>query len=49
MLYFPCLATIAAIKAESGRWKYAIFTAVYTTLVAYALAFVVYRLALIVM
>ena len=49
LLYFPCLATIAAIKAESGRWKYAIFTAVYTTLVAYALAFVVYRLALIVM
>lgn len=46
LLYFPCLATIAAIKAESGRWKYALFTASYTTLVAYALSFVVYRLAL---
>lgn len=46
LLYFPCLATIAAIKGESGRWRYAVFTAVYTTLVAYIMAFIVYRLAL---
>ena len=46
LLYFPCLATIAAIKGESGRWRYAAFTAVYTTAVAYVMAFVVYRLAL---
>ncbi len=46
LLYFPCLATIAAIKGESGRWKYAIFTAVYTTLVAYIMAWVVYQTAL---
>ncbi len=46
LLYFPCLATIAAIKGESGRWRYAVFTAVYTTLVAYVAAFITYRLAL---
>lgn len=46
LLYFPCLATIAAIKGESGRWRYAVFTAVYTTAVAYVMAFAVYRLAL---
>lgn len=46
LLYFPCLATIAAIKGESGRWKYALFTAVYTTLLAYFVAWAVYRIAL---
>ncbi len=46
LLYFPCLATIAAIKGESGSWSYALFTVVYTTVVAYVMAFAVYRLAL---
>ncbi len=46
LLYFPCLATIAAIKGESGRWKYALFTAFYTTAVAYVAAFITYRIAL---
>lgn len=48
LLYFPCLATIAAIKGESGRWKYALFTALYTTVVAYVVAWLVYRIALMV-
>ncbi len=38
LLYFPCIATIAAVAGESGRWKYAIFTVVYTTGVAYLAA-----------
>ena len=46
LLYFPCIATIAAIKGESGTWKWALFTAAYTTLLAYAAAFAVYRIAL---
>lgn len=46
LLYFPCLATIAVIRGESGRWKYALFTAAYTTAVAYVAAFIVYRVAL---
>ena len=46
LLYFPCLATIAAVKGESGQWKWAIFTAAYTTVLAYVAAFAVYRIAL---
>lgn len=46
LLYFPCIATIAAIKGESGTWKWALFTAVYTTALAYVMAFAVYRIAL---
>jgi ferrous iron transport protein B len=46
LLYFPCLATIAAIRAESGRWKYAVFSALYTTGLAWCLAWVVYQVAL---
>ena len=34
LLYFPCLATIAAIKGETGSWKWAVFAALYTTAVA---------------
>lgn len=45
LLYLPCIATIAAIRGESGRWKYALFTAGYTTLVAYVLAFITYQVA----
>ncbi|MCM1108248.1 MAG: ferrous iron transport protein B [Clostridium sp.] len=46
LLYFPCMATISAIIGESGSWKWGLFTIVYTTSLAYAIAFVVYRLAL---
>ncbi len=38
LLYFPCIATIATIAGESGKWKYAIFTVFYTTAVAYIAA-----------
>ncbi len=41
LIYFPCVATITAIKRESGSWKWAAFTAVYTTTLAYLLAFIV--------
>lgn len=46
LLYFPCIATFVAIKQESGKWKYAIITAIYTMLLAYAASFAVYRIAL---
>ena len=46
LTFFISLATIAAVKGESGSWKWAIFTATYTTLLAYAMAFAVYRVAL---
>ncbi len=30
LLYMPCISTIVAIKNESGRWKWALFTMAYT-------------------
>jgi ferrous iron transport protein B len=47
LLYFPCVAVIASIKRESGSWKYALFTVLYTTLAAWIGAFLTYHLALI--
>jgi ferrous iron transport protein B len=41
LIYFPCVATLAAIKQESGSWKWAIFAAFYTTALAWIVAFVV--------
>ena len=38
LLYFPCLATIVAIKNETGGWRWALFTAGYTTAVAWCLS-----------
>lgn len=49
LLYFPCLATIIAVVGESGSWKYGLFTATYTTMLAYIMAFVAYRLAFLVL
>jgi len=46
LLYFPCIATFVAIKNESGGWKWAIVTAVYTILLAWVAAFLTYRIAL---
>ena len=43
LLYFPCIATIAAIKNETGSWKWAIFTAVYTTATAWLVSACVYQ------
>ena len=45
LLYFPCIATIAAIKNETGSWRWALFTACYTTLVAWAVSASVYQVA----
>jgi len=45
LIYFPCIGVIATIKNESGKLKWAIFTVVYTTSVAWLISFVVYRLA----
>jgi ferrous iron transport protein B len=39
LFYAPCLATIATIKSETGSWKWAGFSVVFSTMIAYALAF----------
>ena len=46
LLYFPCIATFVAIKKESGGWKWAIVTAVYTIALAWVAAFITYRIAI---
>jgi ferrous iron transport protein B len=44
LLYFPCVATIGAIKREAGR-PWAIFVAAWTTTVAYITAVSFYQVA----
>lgn len=44
LIYFPCVATIAAIKEESGSWKWGLFSIVYTTLLAWLISFAVFQI-----
>lgn len=44
LIYFPCIATFAAIKQESGSWKWAFFAAGYTTILAWVVSFAVYQI-----
>ena len=43
LIYFPCVAVIAAIKKESN-WKWAVFSMFYTTTIAWIVAFVTYQI-----
>ncbi len=45
LLYFPCIATIAAIGAEAG-WKWAVGAVLYDTLLAWGMAWLIYRIVL---
>lgn len=47
LIYFPCIATIAAIKGETGSWRWALFAAVYTTVIAWVVSAAVYRIGLV--
>lgn len=44
LIYFPCIATIVAIKHESGSWSWALFAAVYTTVLAWMVSAAVYQI-----
>ena len=44
LLYFPCVATIAAIKNETGSWRWAFVAATYTTCLAWIVSVVVYQI-----
>ena len=46
LIYFPCVATLAAIKQESGSWKWALFAAFYTTALAWIVAFIVNQIGI---
>jgi ferrous iron transport protein B len=43
LLYLPCLATLAVIKKETGSWRWAMFTVVYTIGTAWVASFLVYQ------
>ncbi len=43
LIYFPCVAVIAAIRKEAN-WKWAAFTLTYTTFMAWLIAFAVYQI-----
>ena len=43
LTYFPCIGVVAAIRRESGSWKWAAFTVFYTTGIAWLLSFTVYQ------
>ena len=43
LLYMPCLATTAAIKKETGSYRWMFFSIAYSTSVAWVMAFIVYQ------
>ena len=44
LIYFPCVATVAAIKEESGSWRWGIFSIFYTTILAWLISFAIYQI-----
>lgn len=44
LIYFPCIATVAAIKEEAGSWKWGLFSIIYTTGLAWILSFLVFQI-----
>ena len=44
LLYLPCIATVVAVKNESGKWKWAIFSIFFTTSVAWIVSFAVFNI-----
>jgi ferrous iron transport protein B len=43
LIYFPCVATIVAIKEEAGSWKWGVFSIIYTTMLAWFISFIVFQ------
>jgi len=43
LLYTPCLSTLAAVKQETNSWRWPIFMAVYTFIIAWLAALVIYQ------
>jgi len=44
LIYFPCIAVVAALKKESGKWRWPAFVAAYTTMLAWLASFAVYQI-----
>lgn len=45
LLYMPCISTIIAIKNESGKWKWALFTVFYTIALAWVMSMLFFQIA----
>lgn len=43
MIYIPCIATLAMVKKELGSWKWSLFQAGYTLLVAFLMAVMIFQ------
>jgi ferrous iron transport protein B len=43
LIYFPCIAVVAAINREAN-WKWALFTVSYTTILAWVVSFLFYQI-----
>ena len=44
LLYMPCIPACIGIKNESGKWKWAGFAALYTTLLAWCTSMLIYQI-----
>lgn len=44
LIYFPCIAVIATIRKETGTWRWAAFTVIYTTSLAWLVSFMTYQI-----
>jgi ferrous iron transport protein B len=44
LIYFPCIGVIAAIRKESGQKRWAVFSIVYPTVLAWVMAFLAYNI-----
>ena len=44
LIYFPCIAVVAAIKNESGNWRWSLFLTIYTTALAYFVSFLTFQI-----
>lgn len=43
LLYFPCIPTCIAISHESGHWKWALFTIIYSTSLAWVCSTIIFQ------
>jgi ferrous iron transport protein B len=43
LLYSPCLAALAVLRRETNSWKWTAFSFVYSTVLAWVMAFIVYQ------
>lgn len=44
MAYAPCLVTLVTIKKETGKWRWAAFSAIYSTVLAFIAAVLIYQI-----